>query len=891
MQSNDDSFDFPSPAGPYDEFDETSQVEMFQDEAVPLMVLNEVAQECVNTDSHERMSDAEEVPTTRLSFKWSNSWKSSKSRLNSLRPRNKSRNDLVYLQHTLEALEAKQENSEYKKLGYDEKYEENGLARKKNRIMIHFGQWKRYSVSSVSKAKQTFSRFCARFPNYLLQFHMLRQPTKQTKDIFFRTNSRIKQAFYYSFLGLSISLLVVTLLASYVVIDFLRDAEEMCRPPQSLYSRQFVGLQSSRTSEENYKVPPRPLVEYYIHGRGNGHYSRSVAIIKKLNAEGIDVRMFIGRAVMWKEVNAINDMVDVDKEESIEVNTENKENILDIVTDAEKARRVAKLILLGNDTNKKVKENKDKTEDTLHLILNSIPWEHEKILQLSIGLNDVEPEDQNNIETQGITTAISVTSLIPKLTILSSISLAVDRINGDCEVSRQAHRYPDLVVVDGDIPGMIRAKLGRIPSVSISHGQTFSIAEEPNWKSKTFDLAEAWKKQRWNSLPITVFSDWSIGTNFVPLEVKSDDSIIAKPPFRAEIKRMAKVRKMRIQRHHNAIDFYGTRPIAKKRNKLVLCYFRDKNGSSVVDILLSAGYDVVEFHSAKIKPGKEIGKQWMLTPDMREKAQEEINSRRELSASIESESNYSDNSNKEKLDGISPDPKVVDQPSPESEIGTQSKALLDMLNASSDAPRSIKVYDKNLFVAFMGIVDGIVGSGGSQLLSESIYGRIPMLALHRVEDAEQMLNIAMLQRKREEALIQMRNISSSASEKNAPPNTYGTSIETFLSIHSENVHTAEKEEKIKSDNVRVRLVNDESISKLEVTVAKREVKQFFEAIDQSVVSQSYYSDAFHMLHGVENIDKWGKCEEKNFESPLPNSWFDEMHDASDILFEIINEVF
>ena len=59
------------------------------------------------------------------------------------------------------------------------------------------------------------------------------------------------------------------------------DAVRMCTPPPDL--------------------PPleRPLVEYYIHGRGNGHYARSMAIIERLNAMGIDVRMFIGRAPIW----------------------------------------------------------------------------------------------------------------------------------------------------------------------------------------------------------------------------------------------------------------------------------------------------------------------------------------------------------------------------------------------------------------------------------------------------------------------------------------------------------------------------------------------------------------------------------------------------------------
>ena len=80
-----------------------------------------------------------------------------------------------------------------------------------------------------------------------------------------------------SILGVVGAFLLICL--SMAVYGFYQEATELCTPPP----------------RDRVPIGETPLVEYFVHGRGNGHYARSVAIIEKLNDAGIDVRMFIGR--------------------------------------------------------------------------------------------------------------------------------------------------------------------------------------------------------------------------------------------------------------------------------------------------------------------------------------------------------------------------------------------------------------------------------------------------------------------------------------------------------------------------------------------------------------------------------------------------------------------
>ena len=115
-------------------------------------------------------------------------------------------------------------------------------------------------------------------------------------------------------------------------------------------------------------------------------------------------------------------------------------------------------------------------------------------------------------------TAISVTSLTPALSIFETISHIVERIIGDCEVSTSSGNYPNLVIADGDLPGMLRAEFGGIPSVGIAHGQLFRIAQKPDWVESVPHLNDAWNSQGRLNGASSYFSEWQIATHFCFLE-------------------------------------------------------------------------------------------------------------------------------------------------------------------------------------------------------------------------------------------------------------------------------------------------------------------------------------------------------------------------------------
>ena len=93
---------------------------------------------------------------------------------------------------------------------------------------------------------------------------------------------RVQRKLYYVVVSLATFVLIVT---AWMSIDFYMDAVRVCTPPP------------------DYGYTDRPLVEYYVHCRGMGHYERSVAIVEKLNQNGIDVRMFLSRAAMWRAMH------------------------------------------------------------------------------------------------------------------------------------------------------------------------------------------------------------------------------------------------------------------------------------------------------------------------------------------------------------------------------------------------------------------------------------------------------------------------------------------------------------------------------------------------------------------------------------------------------------
>lgn len=890
-----------------------------------------------------------------------------------LRPRHRSKTNLEYSNHSQEqssTLHSRVSLMESDSRGNfnedrDQKNEEHDPLKTNRAILIHVNKWKQYISQLQTWRRISFQRAHSTFtvppiPSKQLVFtipsilsYFCGRYLSQCWES--KTGISIKRSLHIVFLAILCSL-AASLLAGFIVVHgFLSDAAKICRPPGTipLYSKQYVASpphfssNSDMAFQQEYQDQPRPLVEYYVHGRGNGHYSRSIAIIQRLNKEGIDVRMFIGRASMWREINdATTRSSKMHETGPGSNNTRALEEFLPF--EAALARRVAKKILFhDNDQEDEILRNKnlDEPKSTVQYesIFDNLPWENEFALHYHYpqSFSPLNLNQQHEPQKRGTTTAISVVSLIPKLTLKSAVSHAIERITGDCEVSQQTSRYPVLVISDGDLPGMMRAKIGKIPSISISHGTTFTISKA-DWKDNDRDWRGAWSRQGYLNKATGYFSDWLIGTNFIPLEVTSENAVIARPPIRKEVVDAGKIRRLRQQRYLDAKNSGEEMVWSMKKNKLVICYFRDKNGVHVVEILKELGFDVVVFNPNGAEPGMEIGKRWKLTSDEKERAKENLwpsldskksnsNDERELSLptkEVEHLTNDAAIQNSTNKDMMGDNKPLNFPPQSEQRKGEQeSTILVEMLSTMSNEPRSIQIFDKKLFVTFMGIADGIVGSGGSQVLSESVHAHIPMLALFKDGDDEQMLNIEMLRRRRDEDLeaINKENTNAKKNEVNwakdkqkhtskldPPPKLFGTSLQNLLStfprrilpsdlskvsrkldsigIHDsyniDNHHRVIEPIFPQSEEARRRLEQDSAL-------ARQELDGFVDAVRNSVISQSYYNEIFQFLSSPHDKQKAEKMKNPTDAADIvpPNKWLDAMPDAAEVVIEIINQLF
>jgi hypothetical protein len=475
---------------------------------------------------------------------------------------------------------------------------------------------------------------CSLYCRYAL--HSLRKPFRRFK----------RALFLVVFSVLAIALILV----AWILIDFYMDAVRVCTP------------------NSNYADTDRPLVEYYVHGRGIGHYARSVAVVENLNAAGVDVRMFLTRAAMWRAL-------------------------------------------------------------------------HEDAKTIDIG---------NKAEHVGTTTAISIQSLSPKYTFFETVSHAMERIIGDCEVSAQSGRYPHLIISDGDFPGMIRAEVGGIPSVGIAHGQLFHIAQKPEWIKKSKQLNRAWNDQgRLNGVS-SFFSEWQIATHFCFLESRIKTGVVARAPLRPEVLQMTKTRNLaRRGSSYPSLPQYdrirglllgdvpnqASRPKqsnststtgSSTRRKLVICYFRDHNGEMVVQALLDSGFDVLLFDNGYYKDMQNdptrYGVKWIVHDREEERKKQRLDTRNEVhKASVYDIGAEQDHEMSRKMAG-------------------------DTILGDEHSPRLIRVMDRSLFVPLMHIADGVASSAGSQLMSECIYADMPLLALYLEGDEEQRLNVELSRR-------------------------------------------------------------------------------------------------------------------------------------------------
>jgi hypothetical protein len=350
-------------------------------------------------------------------------------------------------------------------------------------------------------------------------------------------------------------------------------------------------------------------------------------------------------------------------------------------------------------------------------------------------------------ENMGATTAISVQSLSPKYTFFETVSHTMERIIGDCEVSAQSGRYPQLIISDGDFPGMIRAEVGGIPSVGIAHGQLFHIAQKPDWIKKSKKLNRAWNDQGKLNRISSFFSEWQIATHSCFLESKIKTGVVARAPLRPEVLQMATTRNLarlgspypylpqydrirslllgdyanQASRSKRSDSTMATATESSTRRKLVICYFRDHNGEMVVRALLDAGFDVLLFDNGYYKDMQNdptrYGVKWIVHDREDERKKQRLDLRNEVHKSS-----------------------VYDIGAEEAHEVSRRMAG-NVVFGDEHSPRLIRVMDRSLFVPLMHIADGVASSAGSQLMSECIYADMPLLALYLEGDEEQRLNV------------------------------------------------------------------------------------------------------------------------------------------------------
>lgn len=732
-------------------------------------------------------------------------------------------------------------------------------------------------------------------------------------------------------------LIAIVAFAATMGILFLRflisEIIPICTPPREL------NQMTAAAAVENHP----PLVEYYVHGRGNGHYARSVAIVEQLLSKGVDVRMFIGRATMWRAIN-----------------------------EAATATATAS------------QGSSEKPQEQFH--------------------------SRKENKKRGQLTVTSVASLLPTVSILDSISLALERVLNDCEVAKSTNRYPLLVISDGDLPGMWRARFGSIPSVSVSHGQTFVIGQIPAWVAKDKDLSNAWEIQRVLNSRTSKGADWLIATNFVDIPVIGGNGVVARSPIRPEVIRMGQERYQRKQNSFGYMDESGNvllggspklvvensfmdpwqretinellfgKDVAKSlqvvgnailakqisplfavdedvkliRRKLVICYFRDKNGDLLTNALLKSGFDVLLFergyhkglsdHEEEKKLGQDLivrqsRKKRSAVNDVDEESSlrdhwvhilQEHNkhllddSRTSTTAQADQGENNKNSTSNNNSNIDSHGDEVLEE-SEENTMGDRNnidnrdiptiqeavETVTSLLKSTVEDPRIIRVTDMSLFVPLLSIADGVASSAGSQLLSECIYSHLNVLALYREDDTEQMLNIEFskhrfdhLSKDKQKGMNDADNVSSDSQESTENV-VHGMSLENFAKMFETiSRHTSSTNTNTHGKRETILITEPEEATILRTPKLKQsynEFKKYITAVRHSPISWSYYHDVAHGILKTKNTSSVSETVNKNNDNTsMPRDDhkkraffvdpFQGMPDAASVIIEILEDL-
>ena len=162
-------------------------------------------------------------------------------------------------------------------------------------------------------------------------------------------------------------------------------------------------------------------------------------------------------------------------------------------------------------------------------------------------------DDIVNVESIPVSLGISTLKLLGK---------RIAHGGGMCRAER-----PSVVVSDGDLPGIMVAKQFGIPSIAVGHGLVFGYARCPTGISKW-----PWYREGMKARLSSLGSDVQLAVNFCSLEPRSSSTEVVRPVFDGT-----------------------TAMYSGDQSNVVVCYFRDNNGESVLRALVAMGFRPVVF--------------------------------------------------------------------------------------------------------------------------------------------------------------------------------------------------------------------------------------------------------------------------------------------------------
>lgn len=130
---------------------------------------------------------------------------------------------------------------------------------------------------------------------------------------------------------------------------------------------------------------------------------------------------------------------------------------------------------------------------------------------------------------------------------------------------------PDLVITDGDAPGIIAARRLGLPTLGLGHDLVFVRSRLP----RGLPTRALWS-QRASVATVHLLADAAVAVHFLPTEATTPRTWLARPDRRAA-----------------PADAAGL-----PETPFGVAYFRDENGAGVLEALAAAGHTVLEFTDA-----------------------------------------------------------------------------------------------------------------------------------------------------------------------------------------------------------------------------------------------------------------------------------------------------